>query len=62
MHKVCPQCHSDQIIGDLFLITGQYKCMNCGYQGAFIITMDDRNYEKLQREDEEEKGRNAESS
>lgn len=54
MHKVCPECHSDNIIGELFLITGQYKCMDCGYQGAFIITMDDENYAKLKEEDASE--------
>lgn len=59
MHKVCPQCHSDKIIGDLFLITGQYKCMECGYQGAFIITMDDENFAKLQEEDAREAGKGS---
>lgn len=52
MHKVCPLCHSDRVIGDLFLITGQYKCIDCGYEGAFIITMDDDNYRKLLEDDE----------
>lgn len=51
MHRVCPQCHSDRILGDMFLITGHYKCIDCDYEGAFIITMDDDNYRKLLEED-----------
>ncbi len=54
MHKVCPQCHSDRIIVDLFLITGKYTCMDCDYEGAFIFTMDDENYMKLLEGDLEE--------
>lgn len=52
-HRVCPECHSDRMIVDLFLITGKYTCMDCGYEGAFIFTMDDENYMKLLIEDRE---------
>lgn len=51
MHKVCPLCHSDRVLADLFLILGKYKCMDCGYEGSVIFTMDDENYQKLLDED-----------
>ncbi len=57
MHKVCPICHSDRMITDLFLITGQYSCIDCGYKGAFIFTMDDENYQRLLEEDQEDRER-----
>lgn len=60
MHRICPQCHSDRMLTDLFLITGHYKCMDCGYEGAFIITMDDDNYERLLEEDKRERGDSSE--
>ncbi len=56
MHRVCPQCHSDRMIVDLFLITGKYTCVDCGYEGAFIFTMDDENYQRLLDEDAEKSG------
>lgn len=55
MHRVCPQCHSDRVLFDTFLITGHYKCIDCDYEGAFVITMEDMEYEQLLEADRREK-------
>ncbi len=34
----------------MFFVTGNYRCLECGYTGAFIIEMDDRNYRKFLEE------------
>ena len=38
------------------MVYGTYRCMDCGYQGSFIIEMDDRNYEKFLNEKNDESG------
>jgi hypothetical protein len=42
MVKICPMCHSSRI--DLWLGRGcgnMYKCMDCHYQGALIIDIEE---------------------
>ena len=38
------------------MVYGTYRCLDCGYQGSFIIEMDDRNYEKFLNEKNDESG------
>jgi len=47
MHKVCPSCKSDEILATYFFVTGHYRCLNCGYEGAFIMEMNDYEYQKF---------------
>jgi predicted Zn-ribbon and HTH transcriptional regulator len=54
VHKVCPNCKSDEILSSYFFVTGHYKCLNCGYEGAFIMEMDDYEYQKFLSIDESE--------
>ncbi|GGM70769.1 hypothetical protein GCM10007108_06010 [Thermogymnomonas acidicola] len=51
IHKVCPVCHSDRVSGDFFFIMGTYRCQDCGYEGPFIIEMDDESYRSLLEDD-----------
>ena len=38
----CPQCHSDRLVFDAALITGQvYHCLACDYVGSFVIETDE---------------------
>ena len=53
MHRVCPQCKSDNVIGEFLMITGAYTCLDCGYRGPFVLEMDDRNYAEFLKEEEE---------
>ncbi|MCL5787452.1 MAG: hypothetical protein AAE985_00600 [Thermoplasmataceae archaeon] len=53
-HLVCPYCKSDNVIGSLLMVYGTYRCLDCGYQGSFIIEMDDRNYEKFLMEKDDD--------
>ena len=42
MVKICPMCHSSRV--DLWLGRGggnMYKCLDCAYQGALIIEVED---------------------
>ncbi len=55
MHKVCPICHSDNVTGAMIMIMGQYKCLDCGYSGPFIMELDDQAYEDLLLDDENRK-------
>ena len=55
MHKVCPMCHSDNVTGAMIMIMGQYKCLDCGYSGPFVMEMDDYAYEELLLDDARKK-------
>lgn len=52
LHTVCPNCKSDNIDRTMFFFTGQYRCLDCGYEGTFVIEMDDYNYAKFLEEDQ----------
>jgi hypothetical protein len=54
-HIICPYCKSDNVVGSLLMVYGTYRCLNCDYQGSFILEMDDRNYEKFLKEKDDEK-------
>ncbi|MHB1470856.1 MAG: hypothetical protein ACYCSA_04195 [Thermoplasmataceae archaeon] len=53
MHRVCPQCKSDNVIGDFLMISGSWTCLDCDYRGSFILEMDDPDYAEFLREEEE---------
>jgi transposase-like protein len=51
MVKVCPFCYSSNI--DVWLGRGSgnmYKCLDCGFQGALFIEMDEETARKLEQE------------
>ncbi|HYK93635.1 MAG TPA: hypothetical protein VEY07_06300 [Thermoplasmata archaeon] len=38
----CPHCHSDRVILEGALITGQvYRCLACDYVGSLVLEMDE---------------------
>jgi hypothetical protein len=37
------------------MITGAYTCLDCGYNGPFVLEMDDLNYAEFLREEGERK-------
>jgi len=39
-NKKCPICKSTNIWLDTGGITGKYKCKDCGYIGAIVLTED----------------------
>jgi len=36
---ICPICKSKNVVLDGGGYTGKYRCLNCGYVGAFILEM-----------------------
>ena len=51
MVKVCPFCYSSNI--DVWLGRGSgnmFKCLDCGFQGALFIEMDEETARKLKQE------------
>lgn len=55
MHRVCPQCGSENIDFEIGFISGKYKCNDCGYVGSIIFEFDDKNYERFLKELRENK-------
>ncbi|MGC8546179.1 MAG: hypothetical protein ACP5MU_00755 [Thermoplasmata archaeon] len=55
MHRVCPQCGSENIDFETGFITGKYKCYDCGYVGSIIFEFNDENYKKFLEELKENK-------
>lgn len=49
-------CHSDNVTGAMIMIMGQYKCLDCGYSGPFVMEMDDDAYQELLLDDARKKG------
>lgn len=47
IHRVCPQCGSENIDFEIGFISGKYKCNDCGYVGSIIYEFDDKNYNKF---------------
>ncbi len=47
IHRVCPQCGSENIDFETGFITGKYKCNDCGYVGSIIFEFNDENYKKF---------------
>jgi hypothetical protein len=50
MVKICPMCRSGRV--DVWLGRGggnMYKCLDCGYQGALIIDVDEENFKSLKK-------------
>lgn len=47
IHRVCPQCGSEEINFEIGFITGMYKCNRCGYVGSVIFEFDDDDYKKF---------------
>jgi predicted nucleic acid-binding Zn ribbon protein len=39
----------------MIMIMGQYKCLDCGYSGPFVMEMDDDAYEELLLDDARKK-------
>jgi len=42
MIKACPKCASKNIVLHAAGITGNYKCLDCGYIGPIIIESDEK--------------------
>jgi len=40
--KACPRCGSRNVILHAAGITGNYKCLDCGYIGPLIMESDER--------------------
>lgn len=45
--KVCPKCGSTNINFSVFYRPSIWKCLNCGYEGAFVVE-DSKLAEKIQ--------------
>jgi ribosomal protein L37AE/L43A len=54
--KFCPKCGSTNINFLIFYRPSIWKCLDCGYEGAFIIE-DNRLAEKIQKRYQSNKGR-----
>jgi ribosomal protein L37AE/L43A len=54
--KFCPKCGSTNINCLVFYRPSIWKCLDCGYEGAFIIE-DGRLAEKIQKRYQSNKGR-----
>lgn len=59
-HTVCPMCGSEHIFADSGMITGKYKCDDCGFVSSVIYQFDDKDYELFKRQLERSK-KNGES-
>ena len=56
-HLVCPMCGSENIFADSGMITGKYKCNECGYVGSLIYEFNDKDYELFKKQIEKSKSR-----
>ena len=48
MVKICPMCRSSRV--DVWLGRGSgnmYKCLDCNYQGALIVDVDEENFKSV---------------
>jgi len=55
MHRICPKCKSENVMRDFLMISTTYTCKDCGYTGAFILELEDPDYEEFLKEEHDSK-------
>ncbi|MEM0353935.1 MAG: TFIIB-type zinc ribbon-containing protein [Archaeoglobaceae archaeon] len=46
---ICPICKSKNVVLDGGGYTGKYRCLNCGYVGAFILEMTEGELKEIEQ-------------
>lgn len=47
---ICPICKSKNVVLDGGGYTGKYRCLNCGYVGAFILEMTEGELKEIEEQ------------